>query len=169
MKTIPLLGTVVVLIVLVVAGLLVFRSTAPNGVLTPSPTIATSVVPTQLPITAEPLISTPTPSLAATISPSAQPSQEADEKTTTITITDSGFSPKQLTVVAGTRVTLVNNGQALHWPASDAHPTHELLPGFDAKRGLLTGETYSFTFAKKGTWSYHDHLNPTLTGTITVE
>lgn len=93
----------------------------------------------------------------------------ANSEPITVSLTDTGFEPSELTVVSGTTVTFVNNGQAPHWPASDVHPTHEVLPEFDAKRGLTTGETYSHTFTKVGTWSMHDHLRPSSTGTITVE
>jgi hypothetical protein len=31
---------------------------------------------------------------------------------------------------------------------------------FDACKGFLRGEGWSFTFNKIGTWEYHDHLNP---------
>jgi len=85
-----------------------------------------------------------------------------------ISITDAGFVPDKLTVKAGTQVTFMNNGQALHWPASDNHPLHRLLPGFDAKKGLTTGEEYAFTFNKTGEWTYHDNLLPNLTGVVIV-
>ena len=87
----------------------------------------------------------------------------------TILITDTGFAPSSVTVEIGTRVTFLNDGQALHWPASNVHPAHELLPGFDASQGLNTGESYSFTFDEVGTWGYHDHLFPNLEGEIVVE
>lgn len=86
-----------------------------------------------------------------------------------ISMTDTGFSPATVTVPAGTAVTFVNNGQGSHWPASDVHPTHEMLPGFDSRRALTTGEQYSFTFAERGTWRFHDHLRPSSTGAVTVE
>ena len=34
------------------------------------------------------------------------------------------------------------------WPASNVHPTHLLYPGFDAKKPILDGGSYSFTFTK---------------------
>lgn len=86
-----------------------------------------------------------------------------------ISMTDMGFVPNSVTVEAGTEVTFVNDGQALHWPASDLHPTHELLAGFDAGQGLNTGESYSYTFKDAGTWKYHDNLFPNLGGEIIVE
>lgn len=88
---------------------------------------------------------------------------------TVITMDENGFSPQTVTVAAGTTVTFINNGQAPHWPASDVHPTHEVLPEFDSKRGLATGESYSFTFTESGTWSCHDHLMPNNTCTIIAE
>lgn len=89
-------------------------------------------------------------------------------ETVTITMSESGFSPASVTVKPGTRVQFMNNGQALHWPASAVHPTHNVLPGFDSKGGLATGETYAFTFNKVGVWTCHDHLLPNLTCVVTV-
>lgn len=111
--------------------------------------------------------------LAPTISPevAASPlvSESPTASATTISISDTGFSPAAVRVSAGTTVTFVNNGQALHRPVSDVHPTHQLLPGFDAEKGLATGEEYSFMFSKVGTWGFHDHLNPTFKGSVVVE
>ncbi len=87
----------------------------------------------------------------------------------TVSIDDEAFMPATLTVKAGTTVTFVNNGQALHWPASNPHPIHTGMPGFDSRKGLATGETYSFTFTKAGTFGMHDHLNTRLIGTIVVQ
>jgi len=96
-------------------------------------------------------------------------SELVEDVTVTIEIDELGFHPAEVTITAGTTVLFVNNGQAKHWPASDVHPTHEILPEFDANKGLETGETYSYTFNDVGEWSMHDHLNPRLVGTITVQ
>lgn len=84
-------------------------------------------------------------------------------------ITDDGFDPPSLTVSSGTTVTFENDSSDDSWPASDVHPTHQLYPGFDAEKPLLPGETYEFTFTKTGSWGYHNHLEPDVTGTIVVE
>ena len=101
--------------------------------------------------------------------------------TNVIEITASGFNPSSLTIKAGETVTWLNNGNAPTWPASAVHPTHRVYPGsditkcgtgetiFDACKGLANGESFSFTFNNKGTWGYHDHLNPSLFGKIVVE
>lgn len=87
----------------------------------------------------------------------------------TVTYSDSGFSPKSLTVPAGTTVTFVNNSDSSMWVASSPHPVHTDLPGFDELEGAKKGEKYSFTFVKKGAWKYHNHLSPPDFGAITVE
>lgn len=106
-------------------------------------------------------VTSPSSSLTAT--------PAATARSVEISIEDTGFNPRTVTVAAGTTVTFVNNGQALHWPASAVHPTHQQLPGFDAMRGLATGESYSFVFSQSGTWTFHDHLQPTVTGSVVVQ
>ncbi len=86
-----------------------------------------------------------------------------------ISMDEVGFDPSELTIPVGTTVVFLNNGQAPHWPASDPHPTHTDLSAFDAKKGLATGESFSYTFTEAGTYGIHDHLNPKAKGTIIVE
>ena len=87
----------------------------------------------------------------------------------TVEVTSSGFNPGTLEINQGDKVTWTNKGSVEGWPASAVHPTHTVYPGFDAKRGLKTGESYSFTFDKVGSWGYHDHLNPSTKGTVIVK
>jgi plastocyanin len=101
----------------------------------------------------------------------------------TISMTDTGFEPANVTIVTGTTVTFTNNAQASKWPASNVHPTHQSYPGsdnakcktdeaasiFDACQGLSTGESYSFNFVEPGSWAYHDHLQASQGGTVTVK
>lgn len=163
---------VVIVILLVVAGLFVWRSAGINGEPVPLPTVPAqaSPLPTSGQITTSPFFS-PAPSpLPGSPSPAASPVAGATTPgAATIALTDTGFTPATITIPAGTTVTFINNGQAAHWPASAVHPTHQALPGFDSLRGLSTGETYSFTFDTAGSWSFHDHLNPQFTGTIIVQ
>ncbi len=94
-----------------------------------------------------------------------------------IEITDKGFSPKELTIKAGTTVVFKNFGDGESWPASAKHPSHSAYPElggcigskFDACKNLKKGESWSFQFNQKGSWGYHDHLRPTLFGKIIVE
>ncbi|HUQ85821.1 MAG TPA: hypothetical protein VM077_05850 [Candidatus Limnocylindrales bacterium] len=87
-------------------------------------------------------------------------------KEKTVVITDSGFSPSEVTILQGEKVIWVNKGKRPHWPASDAHPAHSDYPEpggclgskLDSCRGLKTDEKYEFVFNKTGTWGIHDHL-----------
>ena len=97
------------------------------------------------------------------------PSSSETEGDVTITYDGSGFSPSTVTVKAGDTVTFRNESTTEVWPASDVHPTHNDLPGFDALGGLGQGEEYSFTFDEAGEWNFHNHLNSAQGGTITVE
>lgn len=93
-----------------------------------------------------------------------------------IEIITTGFSPEILTIKVGETVTFVNKQSSPSWPASAVHPTHRSYPEqggcigskFDACKGLKNGESWSFTFNQKGTWKYHDHLDPSKIGTIIV-
>jgi len=86
-----------------------------------------------------------------------------------VKFTDNGFEPSTLTINSGDTVKFENESGDDFWPASNVHPTHLLYPGFDAKKPVLPGDSYSFTFEKKGTWGYHNHLTPDVTGTIVVK
>lgn len=113
---------------------------------------------------------TPTPA-AASATPTATPAVH------TVEITASGFSPKTLTIKAGDTVMWTNKDSSPHWPASAVHPTHTAYPQgggcigsqFDACKGLNQGESWLYRLNFQGSWGYHDHLNPSLTGRIIVE
>ncbi len=95
-----------------------------------------------------------------------------DGETTTkhvIKYTDVGFSPAAIEINSGETVTFVNESGMNMWVASAVHPTHELLPEFDQKAGAAKGGMYSFTFSQAGVWKFHDHLNPSAKGSITVK
>ena len=99
-----------------------------------------------------------------------------------LTVGEQGFEPRVFEIQQGTTVIFENVGAEPHWPASNIHPTHRMYPesgseycgtersgtSFDACRGLMPGETYSFTFNHPGLWRFHDHLNPGLSGKVTV-
>lgn len=85
-----------------------------------------------------------------------------------VTITDMGFEPKEISIKAGDVVRWTNEDSELHWPASDPHPIHNIVPGFDTKKGLANGESWDFTFLEAGAWDYHDHLSPHKKGRIKV-
>lgn len=100
--------------------------------------------------------------------PSAPTGEEAVVGQQTIEITAGGFSPATVTVTKGTTVVFENRDTTPHWPAAGMHPTHQLCPGFDALRGLQVGESYRFTFNDVKECPFHDHLNVSLRGKVTV-
>lgn len=103
-------------------------------------------------------------------------SNGVSNSTITVIITDSGFSMDKITIAKGTTITWVNQGERLHWPASNFHPLHNLYPAkggcigstFDACRGLKKGEEFSFKLEEIGIWPMHDHLFPGMTMVVEV-
>lgn len=83
--------------------------------------------------------------------------------------TNAGFSPAVLHVRRGQTVTFRNDSTGNLWVASNPHPIHTDLSGFDALRPLGASETYVYTFTRLGTFGYHNHLNAAHQGTIVVE
>lgn len=109
-----------------------------------------------------------TPSTGTQTNPPATTQKPPANTQVQIAMTDTGFSPATITVKAGTTVVFKNTGSDNHWPASNPHPVHTGLPGFDALKAITPGGTYSYTFTKAGTWGFHDHLHPNFTGSVVV-
>ena len=86
-----------------------------------------------------------------------------------ISIRSGRFDDDVVDIRSGDIVRWVNRDSQPHWPASNAHPAHTNLPGFDALRPLGPGESYEFTFTQLGAFGYHDHLNPFVTGKVIVK
>ncbi|MCU1453181.1 MAG: blue (type 1) copper domain protein [Acidimicrobiales bacterium] len=98
---------------------------------------------------------TTTPSSAATSGPAAASGS-------TIDIKDFLFSPKELKVKVGTTVKWTNDDNNTHTVTSTDGPAT-----FDSK-GLKSGASYSFTFAKPGTYAYMCDIHNYMKGTVTV-
>lgn len=86
-----------------------------------------------------------------------------------VTRTAEGFVPKTSFIHKGDTVRFVSTAGAEFWPASDAHPSHNLYPAFDPGRALESSESWSFTFDRAGVWNFHDHLLAEVRGSILVE
>lgn len=97
------------------------------------------------------------------------PRSESQGAEHTIVKTDQGFSPANITIKLGDKVTFKNQSSKDMWPASNLHPTHTIYSEFDALKPIPPQENYSFTFEKAGKWPYHDHLDSATGGIITVE
>jgi plastocyanin len=98
----------------------------------------------------------------------AKTSDSSKPASVTITYSDSGFSPSKVTVKAGDTVAIKNTSSSDVQFDSDPHPVHtddeELNVGV-----VAPGQTSTFTVTTKGTFGYHNHLNPSDTGTIVIQ
>jgi len=83
--------------------------------------------------------------------------------------TAQGFMPATTTIERGQTIVFKNKSNNAFWPASDDHPTHQIYPEFDARRPIIPGQDFMFTFTKTGEWTFHNHLHSTQTGLIIVK
>ncbi|MBI4281116.1 hypothetical protein HY628_02885 [Candidatus Uhrbacteria bacterium] len=80
---------------------------------------------------------------------------------------DGSFSPASVTVARLRTVRFTNNTGATARVASNPHPTHTDLPGFDSAN-VPAGLNYVYRFSQAGTFTFHNHAVPSKTGTVTV-
>jgi len=108
-------------------------------------------------------------SMGLVLFPSAIYAQQSNTSKQTIQVNEDGFFPKLVRVKNGDTIIFKNTGKLEHWPASNIHPTHEIYPEFDPKKPIFPNQEWEFKFNKSGSWRFHDHLNPIITGLIVVE
>lgn len=95
-------------------------------------------------------------------------SEEASSEATVITYTNSGFSPKVITVTSGTTVTIKNESSRNMQFDSDPHPAHTTNEELNVE-DVAPGQSQTFVVKRTGTFGYHNHLNASQTGTIIVK
>lgn len=115
---------------------------------------------------------TPTASVmqgSDTTSASGSPESAAPTaETVNITLTSSGFDPKEVTVTKGSTVVWTNkSGQSATVNSAD-HPTHLLYPALNLGE-FADGQTLQLMFNDAGTFGYHNHYNPSVYGKIIVK
>ncbi|MEK9170836.1 MAG: hypothetical protein AAB789_00780, partial [Patescibacteria group bacterium] len=80
-----------------------------------------------------------------------------------------GFIPRTLTITAGDQIRWINNDPIRpHQPSSDPHPAHTIYPALNMAEILAGGQVTSGPLTEIGTWNYHDHLDISFIGIITV-
>jgi len=85
-----------------------------------------------------------------------------------ITYTSSGFSPAQTTVKSGNSVTFKNQSSDEIQVDSNPHPVH--TDDTDLNVGTIApGASATVMLTKKGTFGFHNHLDPSDTAKITIE
>ena len=78
-----------------------------------------------------------------------------------VTITDKGFVPQTMTIQVGQSVLWINDASSKHQIAADPYPANNSAPaGLNDPVPLLKGQSYGFTYTSKGSYNYHDQLNP---------
>jgi plastocyanin len=80
-----------------------------------------------------------------------------------VVIDNFAFSPREITVAPGTRVTWVNRDDVPHTATSSVKPRV-----FDS-RALDTDDTFSFVFTAPGTYDYFCAVHPHMTGKVIVK
>ncbi len=129
---------------------------------------------------------------AETVAPGAEtpatgvttPGSEVTESapmSVTVTYDGSSYTPKDVTIKKGGTVTWKNASDGKMWVASAQHPSHTVYDGNSRSEHCAAGYTgakpfdqcaggtdYSFTFDKAGKHGYHDHINASAFGAVTV-
>lgn len=85
-----------------------------------------------------------------------------------VILTNSGFTPKEITVKTGTSVSWINKSGKSATVSSDDHPTHKLFPFLNLGE-FSDSSSLQIVFDKPGTYTYHDHYNASSVGTVVVE
>lgn len=78
------------------------------------------------------------------------------------------FTPATVTASVGQTVRFKNNTNLTARIASNPHPIHTGLPGFDSAN-MPPGSDYVYRFTRAGSFGFHNHSAPTNTGTVTVQ
>jgi plastocyanin len=99
--------------------------------------------------------------MTALISFQATPPGVAAAGKAEVKIDNFSFVPAALTVKAGTQITWTNGDDIPHTVVSNG-------PTFKSKV-LATGEKFTFTADKPGTYSYFCSIHPNMTGKVVVE
>ncbi len=78
-----------------------------------------------------------------------------------ISITSNGLSPTQVSIQRGWQVTWVNKDETQHRIVSDPYPGGNIQDDvyFDSD-ALDSDESFTYTFNKEGTFSFHDEEDP---------
>lgn len=128
--------------------------------------------PTTTPISSTPQATAPVPT--------GTPSNGSVPTAVTVAYDGNTFSPQNVRVAQGGTVTWVATGGDM-WVASDPSSLQNGYDGTTLEQHCAAGyvrttpfdecsagTSFSFIFNKVGTWGYHDHLNSSVEGSVTV-
>ena len=95
------------------------------------------------------------------ISTNPTPTTTPTPANVTVDIKNFAFNPPILNIKVGTKVVWTNNGSAPHNITSNSG-------GILSSATLSTGQFFSFTFTKTGSFSYHCAIHPMMKGIVVV-
>ncbi|HET6863840.1 MAG TPA: cupredoxin family copper-binding protein [Candidatus Saccharimonadales bacterium] len=99
----------------------------------------------------------------APVSNQSNNSASQSQGTGSVSIQNMMFTPSQVTVAKGAKVTWTNNDSVTHTVVDDLSNV-----GGPNSGDIAPGATYSFTFNKTGSYQYHCSIHPSMRGTIVV-
>ena len=94
-------------------------------------------------------------------SPNVEASDEPSKANAEVKIDNFRFGPETLTVAVGTTVTWINRDDMPHTVVS--------TDGVFRSKVRDTGEEFSYTFSKTGTYLYFCSVHPKMTGKVVVQ
>jgi len=141
----------VVIIVLIVGYYMYSRTTSPLQISTPSAQSNTSSA-------------VGTDGSASTVTPASTPATAAQLGLYEVKIENFAFSPAELTIKAGSKVTWTNFDSTPHAIVSDSGGDGGIGSGM-----LEKGVAYGFVFEQPGVYNYHCSIHTSMRGKVIVE
>lgn len=86
----------------------------------------------------------------------------------TVKIDTNGYSPAKIMIKKGTKVTWNNASGKIANVSSDPHPAHTNYTPLNLGN-IPDKESVSVVLNETGTFNYHNHLQPSQKGTITIQ
>lgn len=106
----------------------------------------------------------------------------SEDVAATVRYTSSGFTPSNVNISKGQSVKFVDSTSQGVWVGSNKHPDHMKYDGTSTLSHCQAGErvgdpfdscgaveSFVFTFDKEGSFGYHDHLDASKQGNVTVK
>jgi len=144
MKKNQIIGIVVLLVIIIAAGVIVISHSNSNKSKTSPANTSSS-------------------SSSAKSSDSMNSNGSKPVATSSVNIKDFMFMPSAVTVKAGTTVTWTNQDSVAHTVTAD-NPSSDA----PASMSIAQGKSFSYTFNKAGTYTYHCTPHPYMHGTVIV-
>lgn len=86
-----------------------------------------------------------------------------------VSIMSYGFEPKTIKIKQGQAIVWTNKDSAQHQVSADSIQGDNTTPIFFSQGASPRKESVLFTFFTKGSFTYHDQIDPTFKGTIIVQ